>query len=147
MQHVLYIVVRPDSQFVYMCVRFVIFCGLRFSHILKTCSHMHLTAPCSIHALDQDCPTMSCIRLVLSADFRTSFFFEGEVPGSWMSLLYSYMGHPYLLIAMHGVFGHSKRANLFLLWLFFGTVTDVSAYPNYLMLVGSNDSCSLYTLL
>jgi len=64
MQHALYIVARPDSQFVYTCVRFVIFSGLRLNHILMTCSHMHLTAPCSARALGQARPTMLCIHLV-----------------------------------------------------------------------------------
>ena len=63
-QHALYIVARPNSQSVYTCVCFVIFCGLRFNHILMTFSHMHLTAPCSAHALSQARPTMLCIHLV-----------------------------------------------------------------------------------
>ena len=63
-QHTLYTVARRDSQFVYTCVRFVIFCGLRFNHILMTCSHRHLTAPCSARALSQAHPTMLCIHLV-----------------------------------------------------------------------------------
>ena len=64
-QHTLYTVARRDSQFVYTCVRFVIFCGLRFNHISTTCSHRHLTAPCSARALGQARPTMLCIHLVL----------------------------------------------------------------------------------
>ena len=64
-QHALYIVARPDSQFVYTCVHFAIFCGLRLNHILMTCSHMHLTAPCSACALGQARPTMLYIHLVM----------------------------------------------------------------------------------
>ena len=62
-QHVLYIVARPDSQFVHTCVLFYdSLCPEVQSH--SDGSHMHLTAPCSVRALGQARPKMLCIHLV-----------------------------------------------------------------------------------
>jgi len=47
----------------YTCTFCVIFCGLRFSHVLMTV--VHATGPCSACVLAQACPTMSYIHAVL----------------------------------------------------------------------------------
>ena len=64
MQHALYIVARPDSQFVHTCVLFYdSLCPEVQSH--SDGSHMYLTAPCSVRALGQARPKMLCIYLVI----------------------------------------------------------------------------------
>jgi len=56
----LYILVRPDTQFVCMCV---FFCDILWPEVLMSCRH--LIAPCSARALGQACSTMVCIHLVI----------------------------------------------------------------------------------
>jgi len=62
-RHALYIVARPDSQFVYTCALFydILWHEVQ-SHSNE--SHIHLTAPRSASALGQAHP-MSCIHLVV----------------------------------------------------------------------------------
>jgi len=54
----IYIVVRPDSQFVYLCTSL-------WSEVQSHSDDSHLTAPCSASALGQTHPTMACIYLVI----------------------------------------------------------------------------------
>jgi len=64
-----YILDWPDSQFVYVCYFFVIFCGLRFSHILLTVICMQLLHVLHVHSV-RPAPTMSRIHLIIIEAWR-----------------------------------------------------------------------------
>ena len=57
----LYIITRPDSQFLY--TRVYILCDFLWPEVQPRSddSQMHVNAPCSAHVLGQASPTMSCI--------------------------------------------------------------------------------------
>jgi len=64
----------------------VIFCGLRFSHIMMTDSHVHATAPCSAWGYVHTHPSVLCIPL---ANIKTAMTLQWSYKSSQLTCLIS----------------------------------------------------------
>ena len=97
-QHALYTIARPDSQFLlYMCVlSCMIFCGLSFSHILTTVMCMQMVHTLHVHSL-----RLAYIHLVMMWHSHWSVTAHGVIdfPVAYRhSLTDAYTKHPSFVV-------------------------------------------------